>query len=90
METTGSASGQGKLADAYVRHQGPTTNQRVFDAAGDSAGWCVVCDAQIAPEGEPVTLIPIGCANPDDQAKMRRGGFVSARALIVHAACAGL
>jgi hypothetical protein len=84
----GSVAEQRVLADAYVRHQGPTTTQRVFETAGDHAGWCVVCDEQIAPD-ESVTLIPIGCADPEDQAKMRAGRFVSARALIVHAACAG-
>jgi hypothetical protein len=85
----GPVAEQRVLADTYVRHQGPTTDQRVFDAAGDHAGWCVVCDALIAAETEPVTLIPIGCADPEDQAKMRAGRFVSARALVVHAACAG-
>jgi hypothetical protein len=84
----GSVAEQRILADTYVRHQGPTTGHRVFDGAGDHAGWCVVCDGRIAPD-ESVTLIPIGCADPEDQAKMRAGRFVSARALIVHAACAG-
>ena len=78
------------LADSYVRHQGPTTGQHVFPSGGPNAGWCVVCDRQIAAEGEPVTLVAIGCAEPDDQAKMREGRWVSARALIVHATCAGL
>jgi hypothetical protein len=79
----------GFLADTYVRHQGPTTAQRVFPDGGETAGWCVVCDREIAATGEPVTLVAVGCADPDDQAKMRRGGWVSARALIVHATCAG-
>jgi hypothetical protein len=78
------------LADTYVRHQGPTTTNRAFLNAGPDAGFCVVCDTQIAPTGEPVTLVPVGCADPDDQVKMRAGGWVSARALLVHAACAGV
>lgn len=76
------------LADTYVRHQGPTTTQRVFPNAGGAAGGCVVCNEMIKPD-EAVTLVPIGCADPDDQSKMRDGRWVSARALIVHAACAG-
>jgi hypothetical protein len=77
------------LADTYVRHQGPTTSQRIFPDAGPERGWCVVCDQEIAPKGEPVVLLPIGSADPEDQEKMRAGRWVSARALIVHAACAG-
>ena len=78
------------LADTYVRHEGPTTTHRIFADGGENAGYCVVCDKPIAATGEPVTLVPVGCADPDDQAKMRAGRWVSARALVVHAACAGV
>jgi hypothetical protein len=75
-----------ELPETYVRHQGATTDGRVFPDGG--YGDCLVCEQSLG--GRAAVLVPIGCDDPEDQAKMRRGGWVSARAVAVHAACAGL
>lgn len=75
------------VAETYIRHQGPTTAARVFPAPAPGQGICLVCERPLTTG--PVTLVPIGSSDPEEQAKMREGKWVSARAVIVHAACAG-
>jgi hypothetical protein len=80
------------LPETYVRHQGPTTATRVFAGPPEQQDgldpMCLVCDQPIV-KGQPCTLVPIGCQKMDDQEKMRKGHWVSARAIVVHASCAG-
>jgi hypothetical protein len=51
---------------------------------------CAVCGGAIVA-GDRLTVIPLGPGDdPDDQARVRRGGWYSAAGVIGHALCAGL